>query len=76
MLDEEEKEGPLLLSGVWAALDLVLSDEDITRTPPTFKAHHVIMAAVRHWRSLSNEKKTAWRKYAVKLNSIPVPSQF
>eukprot|EP00957_Ditylum_brightwellii_P001987 152866-Ditylum_brightwellii.AAC.1 len=76
MLDEEEKERLFLLNGAWAAPNLVMTDKDSTRTPPTFKAHHIMMAAARHWRNLSYEKKTAWRKRAVKLNSMPVPGQF
>eukprot|EP00957_Ditylum_brightwellii_P051857 3932620-Ditylum_brightwellii.AAC.1 len=73
MLDEEEKERLLLLSGVWAAPDLVPSDKDSTKTPPTFKAYLIIMTAARHWHSLSDKKKNVWRKQAVKLNSMPVP---
>eukprot|EP00957_Ditylum_brightwellii_P122797 9363998-Ditylum_brightwellii.AAC.1 len=76
LLSEEEKESHLVASGVWAAPVLSLSDEDSTKTIPSYKACHIIMAAARHWHNLNEDTKCVWKKRAVKLNTMPVPGQF
>ena len=74
---EREKERILVLAGVWAPPVLsCMSDEDSTRTPVSYGACHIMMAAARHWHRLSESVKTAWRRRAVRLNSMPVPGRF
>ena len=72
-LEVVEKESILLSLGVWAPPVFSLSDEDSTRTEPSFRAHHIMMAAARHWHELAENIRCAWRKRAVRLNLMPVP---
>ena len=65
-----------MLCGVWAAPVFSLSDEDSTRTPPTFKSFHFMKAAALHWHNLLEEVRCAWKKRAVKLNMMAVPGKF
>eukprot|EP00957_Ditylum_brightwellii_P085044 6466587-Ditylum_brightwellii.AAC.2 len=47
LLEEELKEAYLISCGVWVAPDVSMSDKDSTRTPPTYRPHHVMKAAAR-----------------------------
>eukprot|EP00957_Ditylum_brightwellii_P177412 13513323-Ditylum_brightwellii.AAC.1 len=68
LLEEGEKETYLISSGVWAVPVFSVSDEDSTRTPPTYGPHHVMKAAARLWCLLDGKVHEAWKKRAVRLN--------
>eukprot|EP00957_Ditylum_brightwellii_P092319 7028747-Ditylum_brightwellii.AAC.1 len=72
LLEEELKEAYLISCGVWSAPVVSISDKDSTRTPPTYRPHHVMKVDVRQWHSLSEEVKATWKKRSVKLNMLPV----
>ena len=76
MLEEGEKETYLISSGVWAVPAFSVSDEDSTRTPPTYGPHHVMKAAARLWHLLDGKVHEAWKKRAVRLNMVPLPGTF